>query len=210
MPARVADGEELRTVLERAIVSSSNGEGSVPTDPALAFAWFLTTDPYRPLDPGKNWINLVGADCPEEAESAFGLTNPTRSGQFEHWATYLGFAWRLSGTLVPDPTAALERHLRLVLPAGESIHIGEALGMLARSSPVFEEGDARNVVESSLVPEREREPSRLSRSTSFALLRLESRGVLELPLPPSDASVMALDTPRGGRNISQIVMSEAD
>jgi hypothetical protein len=205
----IADGEELLAVLERSIVSLGDGEGSGPSDPALAIAWFLTTDPYRPLDPSENWVTLVGADCPDESESAYGLTNPTRSGQFAHWATYLGFAWRLSGMLVPDPTAALERHLRLAIPAGESVRIRDALELLSHSSPVFEGGAVRGAVESALIPERERSPSRLSRSTSFALLRLKSRGVLELPPPPSDASVMALDTPGGGTNVSHLVISEA-
>ena len=209
LTGQVSNGGELVAVLERAIIAPRGTDGPQVTDPARAIAWFLTRDPYRPADAGKNWHTIVAADCPDEQEGAFGLSNETRSTQFAHWATYLGFGWRLPAKLVPDPTAALERHLKLVLPAGVPIQIGESIDLLAASCPVLERGSARSNVEAALIPERRRLPARLSRSTTFALLRLEARGVVALPPPPADAAVIALDIPHQHRTVSHIVLEES-
>ena len=209
LAGQVSHDDELVGVLERAIIAPRGTDGPQVTDPARAIAWFLTRDPFRPADAGKNWHIIVAADCPDEREGAFGLSNETRASQFAHWATYLGFGWRLPAKLVPDPTVALMRHLRLVLPVGVPVQIGEAVDLLAASCPVLERGTARASVEAGLIPERQRPPSQLSRSTTFALLRLEARGVVTLPPPAPDAAVLALDIPGQNRTVSHIVLKDS-
>lgn len=199
--------DDLVRALDRSIVAARSDDSTEPNDPAAAIAWFLTRDPFRPLEVGENWLTIVDAECPGGSE-VFGLTNPDRSRQFAHWATYLGFAWRLPGRLVIDPTVALERHLRDAMAVGQSLQVEVVLELLADRSPVFEGGSVRSAVESRLVAERARPSSRLSRSTSFALRRLEQQGVLSLPPPPSDAAVLALDLPQRVRNVSHVELLE--
>ena len=164
-----------------------------------AIAWFLSRDTRMPLRVGENWRALVERDCPT-AEEAFDLTNPDRCRQFVYWVVYLGFGWRL-GTgvrdarqaIVPDPTVAIESALRATLEPGEELPIAEVMTRVAQACPVIEGGSVRQEIEQLLAAERQRAVGQLSQSTSAALSRLESRGVIVLPPPASDARVMTLN-----------------
>ena len=159
---------------------------------APAIAWFLTQDISEPLAVSKNWRSRVERDCPD-AGNAFELVNVASCQQFAYWVVYLGFGWRFAtGTrearadevLVPDPSAALEAALRVILKPGESLPVEEAISRVGDVCSVIEGGRVRERVESQLVEGRRRPMGQLSRSTSFALTRLAEREVIEVPPPP--------------------------
>ena len=70
--------------------------------------------------------------------------------------------------------------------------IGAFFANLAAHVIVFEQGRVRRYIESETMPDYQREPQRLSKSTSFALVRLEREGLVRLR-NPSDADAMILD-----------------
>jgi hypothetical protein len=184
-----------------------NGQRFVPR----ALAWFLTQDPAHPLPAGENWRTKVIAECPAASDHVFELINDTRQRQLAYWAVYLGYAWRLpsgdADLLVPDPSAALERLLRALLTPNTPMAAPAFFDRVAEQSPVFEGGTIREEVEGMLIPRRQRPVGQLSRSTSFALARLEQRGVLTLPRPSADATPLTLDLWPERRAITHLALT---
>jgi len=205
MPAAF-DAFDLLQFFERRLLdpveAEKYGQGSFP----LALAWFLSQDPTIPFVWGHNYANQVIEECGAESRS-FELTNHSRFEQFVYWARYLGFAWRLdledSRAVLPDASHALARHLPSILPAKTPRTIQEVMAELARHLPVLEGGEARKRVESLLSPEKRRPPGQLSRSTSFALERLEIQRKVVLERV-HDAPALNLDRASGPKAISHI------
>ena len=181
--------------LERILVDPKLADAHGQRAIAQAIAWFLTRDPYRPLPWGGGYRGDVTEDCGEDIAS-FDLTDEARSQQFVYWAIYLGFAWSLTAdrkvTVSPDPTVALARSLPDLMPPDEPIAISELMAHLAERLPVLEGGTAREEVEALLPADRSRPEGQLSRSTSLAFARLETRGLLSIERL-ADASAINLD-----------------
>ena len=212
----VTPGSTTHELISRILLDPELAADAEQQRVAAAAAWFLTWDTRAPLRIGDNWRTLVEADCPG-ADNAFDLTNLDRCRQFAYWAVYLGLGWRLgSGTndsgefLVPDPTDAVESALRTTMSAGDELPIGEVMERLATTCPVLETGSAREDVERQLTAERQRPVGELSRSTSFALRRLEERGVIAMPAPQADARVILLTLWPEPRRVSHLSLLEAD
>ena len=155
--------------------AATHGQEAFP--PALS--WFLCLDPASPLAWEDNYRGLVERDCGLEGGS-FELTNRARCNQFVYWAWFLGLAWRLEidrrNVVVPDPTKAIARNLGRWEAKQDWLPVGEFLSKLAVDLPVLEEGTARISVESITASDRRRPDGHISRSTSFALRRLERSG----------------------------------
>ena len=213
---RAKDAQDIRTTITSILLTPETATQAGQERVGLAIAWFLTRSVQAPLVIGDNWRGMVEQDC-SAVEGAFDLTNQDRCRQFAYWAVYLGFAWRLatgtrdaqaSEVLVPDPSVALESTLRTTLHPGQTLPITEAIARVAGACPVLEGGSVRDEVERQFVAERQRPDGQLSQSTSFALRRLEARGVIEMPPPPSDARVMTLDLWPEPRRVSHLRLRE--
>ncbi len=170
-----------------------------------AMSWLLTLDPCNPVPWKGGYKGLVSEDCGENI-GAFDLTDEARSQQFVYWAVYLGLAWRLSipkEVIFPDPTAILTRNLPGIILTDSSVPIAKFMSDLSEHLPVFEGGKAREKIESLLPMNRRRPERQLSRSTSLALERLESKGSLRLERL-ADAPTFNLDLGLGPRPVSHI------
>ena len=171
-----------------------------------ALAWLLCRDPAAPLAWEDNYRELVEQDCGTEGAS-FELTNRARCNQFVYWARFLGLAWRLEvngqNVVVPDPTKAIARNLGRWEAKPGWLPVGEFLSRLAVDLPVLEEGTARRFVESKIAHDRRRPDGYISRSTSFALRRLERSRQIRMQRM-ADAQAMNLDLGSGLGPISHV------
>ena len=160
-----------------------------------ALSWFLCQDPALPLPWEDNYSGIVNEDCGHE-DVPFELTNGARCNQFVYWARFLGFAWRLSidrrNTVIPDPTRAIAESLGSWEEMTEWQPIEQVLHRLAVDLPVLEGGAVRNDIESKLVTAKQRPEGHISRSTSFALRRLQRNRQIQLDRM-ADAQAMNLD-----------------
>ena len=183
-------------------IAETHGQKYIPG----ALAWFLCQDPAKPLSFGYNYKQLVDQDCGTEIAS-FELINRDRFNQFVYWARFLGFAWRLDidkrNVVVPDPTQAIARTLGRWEGRTDWLPVGEFLSRLAVDLPVLEEGTARANVESRIAPNMRRADGHISRSTSFALRRLERSGQIEMQRL-ADAPAMNLELGSELRPVSHV------
>ncbi|MEH2094342.1 protein DpdG [Nostoc sp.] len=116
---------------------------------------------------------------------------------YHDWMRYLGFAWghtlgvsgeKLVKVTVPDPTAYIQRNLKLLFNGQQEITIQDFINRLAKQCPLFETGKFREEVEAQIGT---RETNFLSTSTAFALFRLHDEGEIQLE-GKSDATLMIL------------------
>ncbi len=192
--------EDVFEAIERALLPPESDSALDQPDFARAVAWFLMQPVRRPLQFGVNYKNLIGQQLALPEDVSFDLTNRDRFNSFHYWCRYLGYAEVISGKdLLSDPTVALRRLLPRAMGSDRETAILPLLGRLARLTPVFESGRVRREIEADARPGFQREPQRLSQSTSFALLRLEQAGLVRLETR-SDAQALILDlgadTPR--------------
>lgn len=213
----VTTREDVRNQVRRILLAPEQAETAKQPWVAPAIAWFLTLDTSEPIPVNENWRSRVERDCPG-TDNAFELVNEASCQQFAYWVAYLGFGWRLTtggreahpaDVLVPDPSAALKAALPAVMEPGETLPVDEVISRLGAVYSVIEGGIVRELVENQLVKERRRPDRQLSRSTSFAFARLAAQGVVEVPPPPSDALVVALDLWPESRRVSHIRLCEA-
>ena len=173
-----------------------------------ALAWFLCQDPANPLPWGHNYRELINEDCgPNHGE--FELRNEASCEQFVYWARFLGFAWRLNvegrNSVIPDPTKSIARTMRRWGQSGSTDQqpIGDILDRLSADLPVLEGGVARSEIESKFAADRRRPEGNISRSTSFALRRLERSGWIQMNRL-ADAPAMNLDLGSELRPVSHV------
>ncbi len=182
--------------------AEKHGQGALPR----ALAWLLCRDPATPLAWEDNYSGLVEQDCGPEGAS-FELTNRARCNQFVYWARFLGLAWRLEinrqNVVVPDPAKAIARNLGRWEAKPGWLPVGEFLSRLAVHLPVLEEGTARKFVESKIAHDGRRPDGHISRSTSFALRRLERSGRITMQRM-ADAQAMNLDLGSELRPVSHV------
>lgn len=207
------DEAEFLSALEDRLLHSVNAaiyrQGSFPQ----ALSWFLMQSPEKPLQWDRNYREQVLADC-GHSTGPLELTNVARWQQFVYWARYLGFAWRLqvadgANVVIPDPTIAIVRHVPAVLAGKTRCSLWNFMSEIAKVLPVLEGGDARSDVESKLPAEKRRPREHLSRSTSFALERLEQSGRVRLERL-ADADALNLDLGSGLRAVSHITSIAGD
>ena len=201
----VSEVEFVRLLQDRLVnpVEAGNlGQGAFPQ----ALAWFLCQDPGSPLSWEDNYRSRVESDCGSEGQS-YELTNRARCNQFVYWARFLGFAWRLNiegrNVVIPDPSKAVARSLGRWDELTDWQPFSGVLSRLSDELPVLEGGAARTEIEASLPPEKRRDDEFMSRSTSFALRRLERSGQIQMERP-ADALAVNLDFGSEPRAVSHI------
>jgi hypothetical protein len=184
---------DVFAAIERALLPPEGESDLGQADFARAMAWFLMQSPKRPLEQSVNYKLLIQKQMALPGDTAFDLTSRDRFNSFHYWCRFLGYGEVVAGrALVADPTTALRRHLSRAMEGDREAPIMSLLGRLAKQTPVFENGRIRRELEADTKAEFQREPQRLSASTSFALLRLEQEGMLKLAAR-SDAQAMILD-----------------
>ena len=160
----------------------------------FALSWLLMQSPRRPLDFSANQVTRLREQLGDADD--YQVTSMPRFQNLCYWARalgYCGFVGFGGRTLViPDPTIALRRHLRDVLPVKGHTRVADVVAAIAARCPVLEEGSVRSEVEARVITEP-REPARFSESTSLALWRLESQGSIELrALADAEARILDL------------------
>ena len=207
-----ADEAKLLQDLEERLLDPSCAELYRQSAFPRALAWFLCQPPEQPMKWDLNYRDRVAADC-GEGTSSFELTNTARWQQFVYWARFLGFVLLMQAenngvnVVIPDPTAALARHLPATMAVQGPCHLSSVLSELAVRLPVMEGGIVRNEVEALLPPEKRRPEGSLSRSTSLGLERLELQGSVKLD-SVADAHVVNLDGAGEPRGVSHITWLE--
>ncbi len=173
---------------------------------ALAFAWLLMQSPLRPLQFGENHAGLIRQQFGEGAD-VFDLTNKERFQNLAYWARYLGYCTLIGDrSVVADPTCALARWLPRIFATEKELSIDSLLRELATKVPVLEDGAIRRRLEGDLVANSlQRDPQRLSQSTSLALTRLAERGKIAFK-DLSDAKNRILDLGDKMQRVSHVVL----
>jgi hypothetical protein len=189
----------FKEVIEPLLLDPELALGAGQKGFAPSLAWFLVQDPARPLEWGQSHAGEMEDQCGSGA-GKIELSNKESFQNFVYWARYLGYAWRLKAgsgaeVVMPDPTEAIARYLPEIFGGKRSMTLREFMRALAERSPVFENGETRVEVESMVPVQMRREQNTLSHSTSLALERLESKGVIKLDNPHDALDVMNLGWP---------------
>ena len=185
-------GAAVFDAIEAGLLSTDDVQDN-QEDFARAVAWFLMQSPRHPLAFATNYKPKLEEQLQPETGRPFDLTSRDRWNTFTYWLRYLGYGEVIADrAVVPDPTKALRRHLPKAMAGMADLPIGAFFANLAAHVIVFEQGRVRRYIESETMPDYQREPQRLSKSTSFALVRLEREGLVRLR-NPSDADAMILD-----------------
>jgi len=193
-------GQKTAPLLERLetiLLDGDTAEKTKQHEFRRALAWLLAQNPERPIAARQNVSPLIEKQCGTEV-NAFELTNESRAQNFYYWARYLGYAWYVGvgdspTMIVPDPTAAIERHLSHLMSPGQTWPLEQLVASWGRVCPVLEGGTARSEVEELMQTPPRRSKETLSRSTSLALERLDRRGVIKLDRQ-ADAKAVVLET----------------
>jgi hypothetical protein len=190
-------GQEIASLLERLehiLLNTETAEAADQQDFRRALAWLLAQDPESSIPVRRNVSSKIEEQCGAEVK-AFDLTNESRVQNFYYWARYLGYAWYAGigdapTIIIPDPTAALVRHLPRLMATGQTLPLAQLVASWGKLSPVLEGGDARNEVEELMQPQLSRLNGTLSRSTSLALERLDRRGIIHLEQQADAPAIM--------------------
>ncbi|WP_119461082.1 protein DpdG [Rhodospirillaceae bacterium SYSU D60014] len=203
-------GDDFFQAIEAVLLAPEAEQDLGQSDFARAVAWFLMQSPRRPLQWSENYKLWIEKQLAVPEAVRFDLTSRDRWNSFHYWCRFLGYGEVIAGrALVADPSRALQRLLPWALGGEREAAILPLLGSLAKVSPVFENGRIRREVEADAKPEFQREPQRLSPSTSFALFRLEQQRQLTLDARP-DAHAMILDLGKDApRRVSHVVIKAA-
>jgi hypothetical protein len=182
-------------------------EGNMSADMCRITAWILAQDVHslRPTNfqaPEELYLSQL-----ETGDAIF--QNDTRWNGFKSWCRFLGFgateSGKSKGELIIDPTRAIRRIVRDLLPPKDEIPVDEFLQQLADQVPVLDRGVYRVEVESRLRRKKWKEPgeAEISTSLSRALLRLRSQGILRLEKrSDSDSQVRLIG--RGGIAVQSV------
>ncbi|RWO03015.1 protein DpdG [Mesorhizobium sp.] len=201
---------EVFQAIELALLTPEAEPDFGQSDFARAMAWFLMQPVRQPLRQGVNYKPLINKQLTIPDDVTFDLSNRDRFNSFHYWCRFLGYGEVITAqALVPDPSVALRRLLPIAMGGDREAPILSLLGRLARLTPVFENGRIRRELEADAKVGFQREPQRLSQSTSFSLFRLEQEGMLKLDAR-SDAQALILDLGIDApRRVSHVEMAGA-
>jgi hypothetical protein len=185
-----------------------NGEPDLsgPKDLVRALAWFLTLDPFKPLD-----LDAVQA-LQMDAFASY-LPKPfatdVRWTWFTYWGPALGFVARPlippkgAVRLVPDCTVAVRDTVLALWQEGEQVDAAEAVTRITDRLPVLPGG----VYSRSLGLEGP--PGAVCASLSNALLSGEEQGWLTLTRLADAADDILLTDMRGSRRVTQFTITRS-
>lgn len=165
-------------------------------DFSLTLAWFLTQNSIKNLHWSDNVVNTVSSDLNDDYLE-LDLTNNSRWQHFGYWCIYLGFATKIyiaeKTYLCPDPTEAISNELKSIYLKTKELTIKEFLLSLSTTLPVLEYGSIRKKINEAIREGLQLPEDTLSKSTSLALLRLESRNIIKLVHKADADSVLIQD-----------------
>jgi hypothetical protein len=206
----------FRLYLQRTLFDPARAAETQQTGFMLALAWFLCTNPLRPIgfaEPPQTAIKLDIGDHASKTE----LTSLNRYQNFLYWARYLGFATIVGGRdaedanlrrAIPDPARAIEAVLGTIFADEADLPIETFLTRLSAIFPVFEKGSVRQEYEGMRLGEPSDASHRLSVSTSIALQRLEDRQRISMT-SVADAPARVLDFGVRESRVSHIAHKDA-
>ncbi len=209
-----ATADSIAEVAREIVLSPMNNknfwsdEENRSADFSRAVCWMLAQDVH---DFVPTSYSQVEPKALEQAESADVILfqNDTRWAGYVSWATFLGFgrsdSGKASGGFITDPTPAVARVAKSLVPKKKDISVNDFLYGLSEALPVLDGGDYRREVEARLNPEKWKSPvpTDISSSLSRALLRIQSQGVLRLERrSDSDAQVRLVG--RDGRVVQSV------
>jgi hypothetical protein len=189
-------------------VAEVHGQGEVPD----ALSWLLKQDPFDPMPwSGGLYVERIERQLSETDPLRSVISNNARYQNLIYWARYLGLAERVSvkiGTttldmVIPDPTEAIAGHLTGLFGDDDELPIQTFMQRLAGACSVLDGGVARRNLETRLAGEFQPKERQLSRSTSLALTRLKTRGLIKLE-KPSDAQTWILDLGESTQTVSHV------
>jgi hypothetical protein len=106
------------------------------------------------------------------------IENDNRWAVFDRWVVFLGFGWRTSDGLIPDPTRVVAGRLDEVIAPGAELSLPQFLDEFAARIPVLDGGSYYEAFLSA-AGDPGRDKRRVSEPLSLALMRLQRRGTLE-------------------------------
>lgn len=181
-----------------------------------AICWLLAQDVYEvQLSGWPSAEDLLKKQLPTSLQPGVDrglIQNDTRWSGLKAWAVWLGFGWfgkHPKGSLIIDPTPAVQDAVPGIFGRKRSILASELVVGLTEAVPVLDDGSFRKKVEAKLAdhtgPDAWRPPpdGQISTSLSRALLRLMNAGVLKADLQ-SDAKDRISLTGRGQRITEQV------
>lgn len=196
----------LRTILKPRLTVPEAATACKQPDVPEALAWLLAQDPFAPLAKSGVQADRINQQLGDKDDLRTVLGNDARFQNLLYWGRYLGFAeWMGLGStdqIMSDPTRAIAADLPRIFEAETQLAVSKFVQRAAAICPVLEDGSARLALEERMI-EAPRKPGHFSRSTSLALARLETRGVVLLAAE-SDAETWVLDLPRKPRRISAV------
>jgi hypothetical protein len=183
----------LLSYLEPILVGARTDGNTGQENMSKMLEWLLEKDPRAPID---LYSNL-------SAETDGILNSNATAQQFAYWARFLGYAWHFRQPdskwwLVPDPTAALARHLPRILGGEGEAQLSSLPRRWAAHCPVLEGGQHR--------PFDAADPQ-FSRATSLALLRLHKKGIISLTRQ-ADAHTSLLSVGDGTESFSHVALTQ--
>jgi hypothetical protein len=134
-------GAALDPARNEGIAERPDADG--PKDLIRALAWFLTQDPFEPLDlvaVSKLQDGVFASDLPAP------IVNDFRWSRFVYWAPALGFAARPlldqggSVRLVPDCTVAVRETALALWEKEQSVNASEVINRITEALPVLPGG----------------------------------------------------------------------
>lgn len=183
-----------------------NKEFSNKDDFSLALSWFQSQNSIKNLDWSDNVTNIVNSDL-NDNYNELDLTNNSRWQHFGYWCIYLGFATKIyiaeKTYLCPDPTEAINNEIKNIFTTNKEIRIKEFFLALSNVLPVLDYGNIRIKINESIREGLQLPEDTLSKSTSLALLRLESRNIIKLA-HKADADSLLITDGSKNKTISHI------
>lgn len=144
-----------------------------------AASWLLAQDIYTL--PG-TWEDIESLSTKQSIKPIKIIQNDSRWGSLRFWMRYFGLATGDSSSFQIDPTIAINAKLKFIFNSNKELPAKDFLMILSEKLPILDFGEYRNEVEKNLKSTewRKQNTNELSQSLSFALRRLELKGVIQL------------------------------
>jgi len=194
----------LYEILLKKLTNDSEADECKQKELPQYLALLLSMSPYVSIEwSGDEFSKIKTKLVREEVQLLENSRNDALLQNVVYWSKYLGFlSFITEKKCIPDPTNVLAKKLPSIIGA-KKLAIDEFQSRLGAQIPVLEGGKVRNEIESKLNTEFQRAEAHFSKSTSFALKRLESRGVIKFE-KVADADNWILDLGSIQESVSHI------
>ena len=200
----------LYEILFKKLTNNSEADECKQKELPSYLALLLSMNPYVPIEwSGDEFSKIKTKLVSQEIKLLENSKNDALLQNVVYWSKYLGFlSFITEKKCIPDPTNVLAKYLSSIIGA-KKLKIDEFQSRLGAQIPVLEGGNVRKGIESKLNTEFQRTEAHFSKSTSFALKRLEKRGLIKFE-KVSDADNWILDLGKIKESISHIEYIKGD